>query len=482
MYSKIVLIALILLKYMTPIYGQRTAIVYLRMEHNGNAYSAYGDGFFEIDNNTGVSGKINWKIIKRDDGSALPIFLELVKGHYDAEHKKFNLSGTSAKDTLTILNRYDLDAQPQYLMSGIDVQKNATGEKTTDLSGFYYFSYKPRVTTLSGEQDARLVGLWRVMSGTGSEIFSNRYVEIFPDGVGLSRNDSLNTIKNVRLFDLREGLDSVWISGTGYQAKIDGPTLSLKRQTEGKILTYSLKRINSNPLQFYRDTIPIGPGTANWLAKAVVRKNMLSYGVDTLADRHNELYDIHPFSGKSGEMVVYTYDSVIRPKIPLGSMIFMGYFYGDHGQDTVLGLNNPYMRVVSWKFSDGIIILHKHDTTFYLVKTGLPQWRNLYALHEQYNARNGGRILDPPNSSWVVCPDCSGRGEFSLGKYEKQKIGEYDNLGHPITREIENFETCQKCGGNGGWYVDQTSGERLDMGGGWLRDFLRRRSAETIVR
>jgi hypothetical protein len=124
-------------------------------------------------------------------------------------------------------------------------------------------------------------------------------------------------------------------------------------------------------------------------------------------------------------------------------------------------LNSDEDGKIDCLLSDGIMIANFIGSEEkYLVKSGPPHWRDLVALHKQYNAHVGKPLLPPYGVHWQICPRCSGNGKVVLGQ---EKVYTSRDLEHQYYYNRDIRQTCGLCEGKGGWYADDKTLKEVDV-------------------
>lgn len=156
------------------------------------------------------------------------------------------------------------------------------------------------------------IGTWKIIDFTyGGEKYQpkNEYIEIHRSGIFLGRNKKNNTTNNVGLFEWNFKNDTFNISGADFIPKFHNDTLllnltisnshlkSLGNTPQPKSQIYLLKKVNTNPLKNYNQSLNGLSFTGNWSMKSIYFNGLL-YNEDIT-------YDIQARNDTSGQLIYY---------------------------------------------------------------------------------------------------------------------------------------------------------------------------------
>ena len=266
---------------------------------------------------------------------------------------------------------------------------------------------------LTLNHDKRIVGCWQkinIQSAQTPHIFINDFLEFYDNGVCISRNEHSNMINNVDFFYwfVRDDILNIYEKGgvgTLCSFSLNGNILTIQATGDyAKAFQATLKKVYDNPLENYKKYLPADGVEGKW-AVPVVYVN----GDGRMDDNHGCYYDIHPTNNNNsiGEIISYCsndiYDSlyffkytfhynVNRDLNTIPFFKFLNKLDPNSSKDT-----NNYIYSCNWLnynahedvdcyTSDGIIIIYEPNQISYLVKAGPPNWTDVTALHEKYNA------------------------------------------------------------------------------------------------
>ena len=445
--------------------------MYINMEiipEGNDEWKYLANGIFFVDAQNSISGSINSSRSYLGKEWIYPTHQELhgqVKGTYEPQSQELHIQVYN--DPNAISDVYDIALTSSSRVKGKGTIKQKDGNIFRSVVGDYSTTNVKIMVSVpvNGNHDFRLVGRWNVAQPGHHNfpVFSNTYVELFANGIGISRNERLNTRKNVKLFNWKVTDNRILnLLGSDYSFTLTNNVLTLKTASSQAI---TLKRISDDPFGSYKHALTPGTVTGNWIRGGKLKDDEIKYAADSLYDSRNFFYDMHSFTDELGELIQYRFPDPLQ-QLPLDSLHFLKY-----KSENVINNGNAKGSLYSFTGmdaedneeyyclqSDGIMILTGKDVSLYLIKVGEPNWNNLTSLHNAYNAKIFPRRIPPPHSHWEECTTCNGDGNLGDGVEEDYT---YTNAaGYPVTVTKPKTKKCPDCLGRGGFYVDDLTGKR----------------------
>lgn len=319
---------------------------------------------------------------------------------------------------------------------------------------------------LDKASSGKLPGLYKlpaaVRSGKFAYFFPNEWVEFHSQGVGICRGGKGGKIATPRFFFWQADGDSLRLyelgkNATAYAFKWTGNELNIQCQSAGQPAEFVLQKVSDNTVLHYKNYL--SPDTKhNWERAAIFQDGVMR------ADK-GWFFDIHMTNESRGELIAYTDPN------NMDSIFFLRYFAianethpafadNDHYYSCNWLNTGPHADIDFYSADDLVIMNEFGHKTYYLLPAGPTRWNDPAALHKQYNEHYGKFVISPYGTHWEDCERCNGRGEFKSGTESVFDYKDYNGDKH--YKEVDVIVTCGLCRGNGGFYVQDSDGKRLE--------------------